>query len=67
MWFYKYKVEWYEATAEKTLKESGLVCGKTYSRAVQRISDYYEDTAIITLSIEQVGGSENIIVEDDYK
>lgn len=67
MWFYKYKVEWYEETAGEVLKENGLVCEETYGKAAQRISNYYGDSAIIELSIKQIGESENIIVEDDYK
>lgn len=67
MWFYRYKVEWYEESERETMKESGLVCEATYGKAAQRISDYYGDSNIITLLIEQIGESENIITEDDYK
>jgi hypothetical protein len=67
MWFYKYKVEWYNSSTEEILEEFGLVCEETYDKATRRISDYYGESAIIELSIEQIGESENILIENDYK
>ena len=67
MWFYKYKIEWYEESVEKVMNETGLVCETSLAKAAQRISGYYGDSSIMELTITQVGESENIIVEDDYK
>ena len=65
-YFFKYNVDWYDEDERKTFNESGIVCRKTYADAVKRISDYYEDSCILSLNIEQFGENEDILTENDF-
>lgn len=57
MWFHKYKVTFSIDGNEN--KEAGIVVGKTYADAVERLESYYD--GILDISIEQYGEDEDIL------
>ena len=57
MWFHKYKVTFMYDSGQQ--KECGIVVGKTYADAVERLESYYKD--IVDISIEQYGEDESIL------
>lgn len=57
MWFHKYKVTF--SIDGNPNREEGIVVGKTYADAVEKIEEYYKD--IVDVYIEQYGEGEDIL------
>lgn len=67
MWFYKYSMTYYDEFDNVERKEEGIIVGATYSAAVENLTKYYGEDAIIELSITQVNMSESILTEEEIK
>jgi len=57
MWFHKYKVTF--SIDGNPGKEEGIVVGKTYADAVEKLENFYRD--IVDVYIEQYGEEEDIL------
>ncbi len=57
MWFHKYRVAF--SIDGNPNREEGIVVGKTYADAVEKIEEYYKD--IVDVYIEQYGEREDIL------
>ena len=64
MCFYRYELLYWNDIDEKQKCTSGYTCGKTYIEAVKRISQYYGDVNIISLTIYFEENTECGIMED---
>lgn len=54
MFFYFYKVEFWDDIAETIVEESGFLREKSYTDAVQAIVDWYDDDNINSMQISTV-------------
>lgn len=67
MWFYKYSMTYYDEYENVERKEDGIIIGNTYAAAVENLTKYYGDDAIVEFSITQINMSENILSEEEIK
>ena len=71
MFFYFYKIEFWDNITETVIKESGFLREKSYTDAVQAIVDWYDDDNINSMQIFTVPDGDGpltlSIIKDIFK
>ena len=50
---FKYKVRYWDDDENKALNETGLVAAKSWSKAVNKVRDYYGEKNVYEVTIEE--------------
>ena len=67
MWFYWYKVYWFDDFDNKQKTEEGITVGKTVVDAMEKIASYYGEKAIDNVEIRIIQSEmENVITDEEF-
>lgn len=64
LWYYKYKLAWYNECQEEMVYSSGIVAGSSYEEAMHRLIKVYGDTNIERVILEIIDDSETVYEVD---
>ena len=63
MWYWRYEVKTLNRDIMREEKATGIVYGKTFSKAVKKLEEYYDDELIAILFLEAV--AETVLQESE--
>ena len=68
LWMYKYIVEVYiEDIDNKSFVESGIVCATTYTDAMEKLTTYYSEDAIVEVKCLMPFDANDVITKSQIK
>ena len=68
LWMYKYIVEAYiEYVSDKSFIESGIICATTYTDAMEKLTTYYGEDAIVEVKCLMQFDANEVITKSQIK
>ena len=66
MYYFLYKVEYYDEFEKGMSFDSGMVVGESLLEALEKVSHYYGESSIEEVSLKYFSGDRTVLSNEDY-